>query len=399
MILGRKMITSSLNLKTHFLEYRYIIYLAIASFFVISKIYLYSFFVSEEDFSQINLFIMSVGLLSVLLTLGLNLRCHSVLPSLYKDKSIHFIREIDAVKTTIFISASILFVSVISINLIFALSVVQGALYSFFFIDQIAIKSRFKMTQYALNNCVRNFLILVFGLLGGLLFENSISIIWFEILGCFILSVFSRNISFKFYRGFFSHVKRNFSFLLVTLSGLVVLYLERVVAYTVLDEKDFALFSYFYILVVAAMTAQQFINTRFIAEVSVNKNILSSFEQARNRSILMFLVCICLLVILIIPLSYNDLYFSDVDIYLLAFFIVLGALKGTDFFQTVFVVFNQRLKIFFLQALYLVLMVLGYVYFRTNGVDLFYLLVFYILSYVVYLSGSIFLLRRSCEIS
>jgi len=393
------MITSSLNLKTHFLEYRYIIYLAIASFFVISKIYLYSFFVSEEDFSQINLFIMSVGLLSVLLTLGLNLRCHSVLPSLYKDKSIHFIREIDAVKTTIFISASILFVSVISINLIFALSVVQGALYSFFFIDQIAIKSRFKMTQYALNNCVRNFLILVFGLLGGLLFENSISIIWFEILGCFILSVFSRNISFKFYRGFFSHVKRNFSFLLVTLSGLVVLYLERVVAYTVLDEKDFALFSYFYILVVAAMTAQQFINTRFIAEVSVNKNILSSFEQARNRSILMFLVCICLLVILIIPLSYNDLYFSDVDIYLLAFFIVLGALKGTDFFQTVFVVFNQRLKIFFLQALYLVLMVLGYVYFRTNGVDLFYLLVFYILSYVVYLSGSIFLLRRSCEIS
>ena len=393
------MITSSLNLKTHFLEYRYIIYLAIASFFVISKIYLYSFFVSEEDFSQINLFIMSVGLLSVLLTLGLNLRCHSVLPSLYKDKSIHFIREIDAVKTTIFISASILFVSVISINLIFALSVVQGALYSFFFIDQIAIKSRFKMTQYALNNCVRNFLILVFGLLGGLLFENSISIIWFEILGCFILSVFSRNISFKFYRGVFSHVKRNFSFLLVTLSGLVVLYLERMVAYTVLDEKDFALFSYFYILVVAAMTAQQFINTRFIAEVSVNKNILSSFEQARNRSILMFLVCICLLVILIIPLSYNDLYFSDVDIYLLAFFIVLGALKGTDFFQTVFVVFNQRLKIFFLQALYLVLMVLGYVYFRTNGVDLFYLLVFYILSYVVYLSGSIFLLRRSCEIS
>lgn len=391
------MITSSLNLKTHFLEYRYIIYLAIASFFVISKIYLYSFFVSEEDFSQINLFIMSVGFLSVLLTLGLNLRCHSVLPSLYKDKSIQFIREIDAVKTTIFISASILFVSVISINLIFALSVVQGALYSFFFIDQIAIKSRFKMTQYALNNCVRNFLILVFGLLGGLLFENSISIIWFEILGCFILSVFSRNISFKFYRGVFSHVKRNFSFLLVTLSGLVVLYLERMVAYTVLDEKDFALFSYFYILVVAAMTAQQFINTRFIAEVSVNKNILSSFEQAKNRSILMFLVCICLLVILIIPLSYNDLYFSDVDIYLLAFFIVLGALKGTDFFQTVFVVFNQRLKIFFLQTLYLVLMVLGYVYFRTNGVELLDLLVFYILSYVVYLSGSIFLLRRSCE--
>jgi hypothetical protein len=393
------MITDSLSIKTRWLEYRYIIYLAIASFFVISKVYLYSFIVSEEDFTQINLFIMSVGLLSVFLTLGLNLRCHSVLPSLHKDKSIQFIREIDAVKTTIFISASILFVGMISINLVFALSVVQGALYSFFFIDQIAIKSKFKMTQYALNNCIRNFLILVFGLFGGLFFENSTSIIWFEILGCFMLSVFSKNISFKLYSGVFSHIKSNFSFLLVTLSGLVILYLERAVAYSLLDEKGFALFSYFYILVVAAMTAQQFINTRFIAEVSVSENILCSFERAKNRSMLMVLVCICLLVILIIPLSFNDIYFSGIDVYLLALFVALGALKGADFFLTVFVVFNQRLKIFFLQALYAALMFLGYIYFRINGVELPYLLVFYILSYVFYLYGMIFLLRRSCEIS
>ena len=391
------MITGSLSIKTHWLEYRYIIYLAIASFFVISKVYLYSFFVSEEDFSQVNLFIMSVGLLSVFLTLGLNLRCHSVLPSLHKDKNIQFIHEVDAVKTTIFIAASILFVGTISINQVFALSVVQGALYSFFFIDQIAIKSKFKMTQYALNNCVRNFLVLVFGLLGGLLFENSTSIIWFEVLGCFMLSVFSKNIRFKFYRSVFSHIKSNFSFLLVTMSGLVVLYLERMVAYALLDEKSFALFSYFYILVVAAMTAQQFINTRFIAEVSVSENILSSFEQARKRSKIMFLVCICLLVILIIPLSFNDLYFSNIDIFLLSFFIILGALKGVDFFQTVFVVFNQRLKIFFLQALYVAFMLLGCICFRVNGVELIYLLVFYILSYLVYLACSIFLLSRSCE--
>ncbi len=248
---------------------KYILLLGISSFFVVLKVYLYSFYLDSNGFSEVNKYLIVVGVFTVFSSLGLSTRCHTVLPGLYKEgNNKQFSYEVYSAKTVVSLVAVISIIAVGIFDKLLLAGVLQGYLYSLFFIDQIAVKSRMNFTVFGFNMLGRNAVILIAGYGGCLLTNNAIIVVVFEVVACLVTCIYSKNLFFHPVGKVFNILKANISFLLVTVSGVVVLYIERVFASYLLSDEKFAIFSYMYIIVLVSYSLQQFVKKRLLQKLT-----------------------------------------------------------------------------------------------------------------------------------
>jgi hypothetical protein len=377
-------------------EQKYIIFLGLSSLIALVKVYAYSFLLDDISFAAFNLYLLAMGFLTIFLTLGSNLRCHTVLPKLNLDDSSQFVEEIRQSKTVVLITTLVVMPVCLLIDVYLFYGAIQGCLYSLFFIDQIGVKSKGKFTQFAVNNFVRNFLILSAGLLAGAYFRSVEFVIYFEILACALLALYRRNVIFiPKLKGILTYIVSNQSYLYVTTAGLLMLYVERMIAVELLTPDDFALFSYLYLLCIAVFTFQQFINTRFITEVSISESISMSLKRALKRSILMLVLSSALMLFMYVPLSMNSNYFLAIDLELYVIFSILAVLKGVDFFQTIYITFERRGMLLIIQLFYLLTLCLTQFYFSTGLKSLLlYFCFFYALYLLMVFMGGLYFVKK-----
>ena len=127
---------------------------------------------------------------------------------------------------------------------------------------------------------------------------------------------------------------------------------DRALGARALDESAFALFSYYYLPVLAAMALQQAVNTRFLAVVALRHDPSANARDATRHAGIMFVLCALLACIVMVPLSLNDTYSTRTDTTLLILVAVLAGLRGADFFQAALLARGARVHVIAAQLVY-----------------------------------------------
>ena len=338
-------------------DYSYVIAMGVSSLVVMGKSYLFSFLFTESAFADFNYYLISLSATSIVVPLGFMLRSQVDLPARLQrgDQS-----QVD--RLTALTKASSLLVSVLMLCGAFVLlnsapvllGILQGFLYAVFFADQQVIKSRLEMWRYVNRILARNALIAIAGLGAFYAGGDVAAICLAEVLCGTVLCLALGNFQFRWPQGLLQEIWKDYGYFGVCLLGLGISTGERVVAGSILTEVEFSTFSYFYLLVLVTVTLQQFINARFIAEVSLLGDFRRSLWLTLKTTILTGAICLVFVFATLFFLQFNTRYFDAVEPATLFTLCLLAIVRGGDFVQTIFIVFTMRMHLSLAQTGYLV---------------------------------------------
>ena len=233
--------------------------------------------------------------------------------------------------------------------------VLQGSLFALFVIDQIIIKSRLAMLRYAGNLIARNLIIAGAGVCAFWVFGTATASMVGETLGTLAWCAIGGTLVWRWPRPseHMEIVRQSAPFAAVTALGCVLTMGDRALASRALPEAEFALFSYYYLAVLAALAMQQAVNTRFLAVVSLRTDAAENAADATRHAFVMFTLSALAACVVMLALSLNTAYSSRADTTILALFVLLAGLRGADFFQAVLLARSERKRVLVAQGCYL----------------------------------------------
>lgn len=348
-----------------------------SAFIIALKGFFYAHLLDEFQYASVNYYLLILGVGVLFVGAGVMVRCHTQLPLLVKNSSpaalVEFVAQVKWTGALFWLPyCLVVVVFAHAANLSPALqilSLLQVLIFFLFTVDLMVVKSRLEFDAYAKQLFVRNAAIAAAGFCAAYATSDARWTVGAEV-GCALLICGRGLISFVSTARLPSKVffRASLAFVPVTLVGAVLQFVDRLLASTVLTPEQFSRFSYLSLIVLAGLSVQQLINTRII---TVLPAVCQADPRAGFRYVLKASAAVGLILSVALTLGMLALqspWFAApwfVPDYSLGFlFVLLAWLRSIDFFTSYLLVLNQKLRLFIVQSVVVLLFVLGAVLFK-----------------------------------
>lgn len=337
-------------------KYLYISLIALSSALVTLKFFAYSVFLEPLEFGLFSKGLIVSSLLVLIGSGGLNIKLHRELPVLLNGNSRAKVKARILVLLTKDVSVLIfcILLGLLSLchlllgfnyNLLF-LGLAHGFLLNLVYLDLIEIKSKLQFYRYGKILLFRTICMSFFGLLAGYYTKNANVVLFFEALALLSMEV-------KYFKGLICYrmaslspkllkhkaLKRlieNKSLLVLSLSSVLLLNLDKWIAAGFLSNEDFGYYAFYWLLISVGINFQQALNIKFMpsAAILIKESRRNGYFYLLKNSFIIFLM-VTILTLLFKPLIQTVIqeYFSDyhLKIYLLPLVLCMMIIRVSDY--------------------------------------------------------------------
>lgn len=375
-------------------RWSYLIYAALAALITALKGFFYAHLLDQFQYAEVNYYLLILGVGVLFIGSGVMVRCHTELPLLVKNSDSKVLDQfVVQVKWTGFLFwlclLPIVFFGSKTVDLslsLQALSIIQVLIFFLFTVDLMIVKSRLEFVTYAKQIFARNAVIAAAGFSAAYVTADAVWTVTSEVVcalliygrGLVSFTVGARLPTQKF-------LLDSLKFVPVTLVGLLLQFVDRLLASSVLPTEQFSRFSYFSLIVLAGLSIQQLVNTRVITVLPAmcETDPQQGFRYVAKASLVMgaLLVVVLSVVMLILQSPWFSASWFERDYALGFLFVGIALFRSVDFYTSYLLVLNQKLLLFLTQIGVLLLFCIGIflfkLYFAVAGLFAFVLMMFF----------------------
>lgn len=347
----------------------YFFALAMSAAFSASKAYFISKAVGASAFAEYSYFALAVGFGSIFAGAGVVLRCHAELPAILQKKQggRQFLRQ----SRGWVLLASLAYGACLSIlggiqgwpaGLIL-LSGLQAMLYLVFTFDLIVLKSRGQFSVYASLLMRRNLVLFLGAIASAFLTGHALYVMLVETLLNLVLGIRQLH---RWKKGFSvpskAYLQKTLLFVPVAMIGAFSQFSDKIVLSQIFSKADFAVYSYFSLVVVVGTTLQQFLNTRAIVVFSRKGEDLPALWRDYRQVVLragQFGLAALPAVGSFLTLDSVKPKWLTVDLEYMACIVAIAFFRLIDFSQSALVCMHRKKSALSLQVMFVLLLVGG----------------------------------------